>query len=74
MEMYPQPDKMMTNAQPTEMNRRRREDTMEDQEQMSRRRRDTIDDQEQMRLMPPDEQMNYLRENHSQIKKRRHTR
>ena len=44
---------------------KRREDIMEDQEQMNRRRRDT------MGFMPPDEQKKYLRENHSQIEKRR---
>jgi len=62
MELYPQSDKMITNAQPSEMGRKRR-DTLEDQEFTA--------DGKQMRLMPPDEQKKYLRENHSQIEKRR---
>jgi len=62
MEMYPQPDKIITGAP---------------SEEISRKRRDTINDDEftadgkQMRLMAPDEQKKYLRENHSQIEKRR---
>merc|ERR1719153_331834 len=62
MELYPQSDKMMTNAQPSDMGRKRR-DTLDDQEFTA--------DGKQMRLMPPDEQKKYLRENHSQIEKRR---
>jgi len=62
MELYPQSDKMITNAQPSDMGRKRR-DTLDDQEFTA--------DGKQMRLMPPDEQKKYLRENHSQIEKRR---
>lgn len=62
MEMYPQPDK---NGMPdmSGVQNRKRKEPMED--------RELPEDVKQMRLMPPEEQKKYLRQNHSEIEKRR---
>ena len=61
MEIYPPAEKIGT----SEMTTRKRRDTLiEDQQEFAT-------DGKQMRLLGPDDQKRYLRENHSQIEKRR---